>query len=800
MRRVSSPRKQYRSLGYYAPILFLFLAQALPSAEAQTGKRGVSVRSVGEVRQWPSSAKRFALIIGVDQYTDKQITPLTSATNDAKLLAKALVENAGFGTDQVVVLTTDQPPDRQPTRRLILKELSNLARLASHYGKDGLLLVAFAGHGIERAEQAFLLPSDAIVTDDVSLLEESAVSLARVHDWIRSKQVGQVVVLLDACRTDPTASRSLKPNRLTPSYTRGLSFDIVNHEVEAFATIYATGRDQQAYENLRKKQGFFMEAVVEALRGAAANEKGLVTLGGLLDYVEKTVPKRVSIEVGAEKEQRPWAEIKGYKSNELVIASTPQPLATSAMTADQYAKKGEGLARQERWVDAETQYRKALELEPDKAQYHFNLAEAMYGQQKLVEAENEYRRGLQSDPNRAAGHIGLSTVLQEQKRWPEAEAELREGIKLEPNDSSYHARLGSLFFHLQKWAEAEAEYTKAVILEPKTAVLRYNLAVTLVQQQKWTKAEAEAQESIRLDQANIRYQDALKQIRNAYAAPTRNSPPSSDTTGTRPDTTSGGTPVSAVQHKQAGDLLVKQKQWEAAAVEYKQALQLEPQHAEWHNDLATTLFNLQKWPAAETEFREAIRLEPNNVRWRANLGNLLAKEGKWSDVEREYTEAVRLDPNNAYWHSRVGASLMAQKKYSKAESAFKESVRLEPNKPDWYYQLGRAYHEQEKWKEAEEQYIVAIRLDPKKAVYRFNLGFALAKRSKWHDALDVLRATIRLDPNNAVLRSNFAIVLTNVKMWGEAEIEMREAMRLDPISSKYRDLLKRITNKEWLKF
>jgi len=799
MRSVSSPPKQYGSLGYYAPILFLLLAQALPRAEAQTDKRDISVRSVGQVRQWPSSAKRFALIIGVDQYTDKQIIPLTSATNDAKLLAKALVENAGFGADQVVVLTTDQPADRQPTRRLILRELSNLARLASQYGKDGLLLVAFAGHGIERAEQAFLLPSDAIVTDDVSLLEESAVSLARhVHDWIRSKHVGQVVVLLDACRTDPTASRSIRPNRLTAAYTRGLSFDTLNHDVEAFATIYATGKDQQAYENIRKKQGFFMEAVVEGIKGAASNENGLVTLGGLMDYVQKTVPKRVAIEVGADKEQRPWAEIKGYNPNELVIAAAPRPLAT--LTAEQYTRKGESLARQERWADAETQYRKALELEPDKAQHHFNVAEAMYGQQKLFEAENEYRRGLQSEPNRAVGHIGLSTVLQEQKRWPEAEAELREAIKLEPNDSSYHARLGSLFFHLQKWAEAEAEYTKAVILEPKTAVLRYNLAVTLVQQQKWTKAEAEAQESVRLDQGNIRYQDALKQIRSAYVPPPRNSPPSSDTTGTQPDTSPGGTTVSALQHKQAGDLLVKQKNWEAAAVEYKQALQIEPQQAEWHNDLATTLFNLQKWPAAESEFREAIRLEPNNVRWRANLGNLLAKEGKWSDVEREYTEAVRLDPNNAYWHSRVGASLMAQKKYSKAEAAFKGSVRLEPNKADWYYQLGRAYHEQEKWKEAEEQYIVAIRLDPKKAVYRFNLGFALAKRSKWHDALDVMRATIRLDPNNAVLRSNFAIVLTNVKMWGEAEIEMREAVRLDPISSKYRDLLKRITNKEWLKF
>ena len=127
------------------------------------------LRQLEQVSVWPTKAKRWALIIGVDQYTDPQIGPLRGAANDANLLADALARYAGFPLDQIIVLATDQPVERQPTRLNILRRLSNLASIVP---VDGLLLVSFAGHGIERAGQAYLLPSDAQVSDDVSFLEE----------------------------------------------------------------------------------------------------------------------------------------------------------------------------------------------------------------------------------------------------------------------------------------------------------------------------------------------------------------------------------------------------------------------------------------------------------------------------------------------------------------------------------------------------------------------------------------------------------------------------------------------------
>ena len=63
-------------------------------------------------------------MIGVDKYTDPQISPLKGADNDARTLADALIRYAGFPQDQVILLSTDQPIERQPTRLNILRRLS----------------------------------------------------------------------------------------------------------------------------------------------------------------------------------------------------------------------------------------------------------------------------------------------------------------------------------------------------------------------------------------------------------------------------------------------------------------------------------------------------------------------------------------------------------------------------------------------------------------------------------------------------------------------------------------------------
>jgi hypothetical protein len=322
----SSPTK---AKGFSAVLVALPLLVATASWTSVVGaqeKRGLGIPASGAVIRWPGSAQRFALIIGVDQYRDRQITSLHGAANDARAIAETLVHYAGFPAEQVILLASDQVAERQPARNNILRYLSNLRGMVP---PDGLLLISFAGHGMERGGKPYLLPSDAVASKDMMLLEDTAISVDRLKESVRATGVRQVVLILDACRNDPSAGRSNGDNLLTSTFTRGFNFDVHNREVTAFVTLYATAVGHRAYEYAEKNQGYFTWALVEALKGGAANSKGEVTLGRLVKYLEEAVPNRVRIDLGAGREQKPFANIEGYKADELVIAVTSSSPAAS---------------------------------------------------------------------------------------------------------------------------------------------------------------------------------------------------------------------------------------------------------------------------------------------------------------------------------------------------------------------------------------------------------------------------------------------------------------------------------------
>lgn len=289
----------------------------LPSAATQAEKDTVVLEGRG-LAAMPAKANRYALIIGVNEYRDPAIGKLEGPSNDASGLANALVQRAGFPSENVIVLGTDRHAEQRPTRANVFAAISRLKKQVG----DGLLLLSFSGHGIERSGEGYLLPEDAKLSDEVKLLEETSISVGTIRSWVREIGAEQVLMLLDACRNNPEAGKSQSKTVLSKAFTRGLDFKAANQGIKAFATLYATGVDQVAYENPKSKKGYFTEALIEAINGAARNRRGEVTLARLVSYVQEQVSKRVR-EFG--KEQQPWAEISGFRAAELVISRVEDP-------------------------------------------------------------------------------------------------------------------------------------------------------------------------------------------------------------------------------------------------------------------------------------------------------------------------------------------------------------------------------------------------------------------------------------------------------------------------------------------
>ncbi len=85
----------------------------------------------------PAEENRFALVIGVEDYLDQRIAKNNFAASDARAVADALTQYAGFPKDRVVLLATGAASGRQPLRSAILQQLASLGERFSgaHPGK-----------------------------------------------------------------------------------------------------------------------------------------------------------------------------------------------------------------------------------------------------------------------------------------------------------------------------------------------------------------------------------------------------------------------------------------------------------------------------------------------------------------------------------------------------------------------------------------------------------------------------------------------------------------------------------------
>jgi TPR repeat protein len=161
-----------------------------PGARAAALLAGAAI-SLAWVSGAQAAANRVALVVGVSHY-DK-VQALTNPTQDARLVEQTL-QKLGF----TVKLLTD------PSRSDMIEALGAFEEQA----KDAeAAIVYFAGHGAMIDGVNYLLPKDASGLNK-TVLTGSAVESARLSQSIIGASTVRLVIL-DACRNNPVASRSV---------------------------------------------------------------------------------------------------------------------------------------------------------------------------------------------------------------------------------------------------------------------------------------------------------------------------------------------------------------------------------------------------------------------------------------------------------------------------------------------------------------------------------------------------------------------------------------------------------------
>ena len=118
------------------------------------------------------------------------------------------------------------------------------------------------------------------------------------------------------------------------------------------------------------------------------------------------------------------------------IALVPGAIAGYAQPEYPYLRSGDKLYDEGSYADTETQYRKALELNP-KASTSYNLANSMFLQERIPEAVEEYQKAIktaETPETKSKAYYNMGNAYFQNKEYQQSINAYKESLKINPAD------------------------------------------------------------------------------------------------------------------------------------------------------------------------------------------------------------------------------------------------------------------------------------------------------------------------------------------------------------------------------
>jgi TolB-like protein/DNA-binding winged helix-turn-helix (wHTH) protein/Flp pilus assembly protein TadD len=138
----------------------------------------------------------------------------------------------------------------------------------------------------------------------------------------------------------------------------------------------------------------------------------------------------------------------------------------------------------------------ALELDETLAEAHTTLAEAEHEYEwKWSDAEREFHRAIELDPNSAIAHKSYAEFLMHGARSAEAIREMERARDLDPLSLIVNTLVGFAYSNARQYDRAIEEYEKVIQLDPQFAPAHYFLGGALTNVRQYDQALAHLQKA-----------------------------------------------------------------------------------------------------------------------------------------------------------------------------------------------------------------------------------------------------------------------------------------------------------------
>ena len=224
-------------------------------SEPKAGEKAIGVTANESQKGYTAKDElgdnRYALIIGIDEYQDKDIPTLSKCVRDAEEIRKTLADPSvcGIPKENIQFLTNSEATTRQ-----IKIAFSDLKRCP----KGSTVYVFYSGHGGKVGDDGYWVTYDA----DIDHLDGTGLSNDNVSQFLSNIQSEKIVCLIDCCYAGAMESGS-------KDILTGVDALLDKFTGKGRAFIMAAGKDQTAKEDDFSDHSIFTRLIIEGLKGKA---------------------------------------------------------------------------------------------------------------------------------------------------------------------------------------------------------------------------------------------------------------------------------------------------------------------------------------------------------------------------------------------------------------------------------------------------------------------------------------------------------------------------------------------------
>lgn len=241
----------------------------------------------------------------------------------------------------------------------------------------------------------------------------------------------------------------------------------------------------------------------------------------------------------------------------------------------------------------------------------------------------------------------------------------------------------------------------------------------------------------------------------------------------------------ALAHERQGD-------YEGAALEYEQALKIEPNHLASRKNLAYAMVRMGVFDSAVAMSFSYLRHRQQDAEAYNNLGLAYLGQGDTASAEATFRVAIQHNRKLPHPYFNLGEIAAARKDNGSAVVSYGQAISVDSSFAGAYSALAVILAGTPNSASAETLLVAGLRHSPDHAILQANLGSLYLRMNREEEAIPLLERAVHWQPHVAGIRLNLALAYLRLQRLNAAQEQLRQILVIDPTNETAKSLTEKI--------